>query len=87
MEFVTTKEWDGFARRLERSCLKTHGVSLTTGSISRAANWLITEIRGNGMFVKGDWRQAMRDVAETYISEYLREEHEDPGERIPGWEG
>jgi hypothetical protein len=64
-EFVTDRQWDGLAKRLQNRNLKAHGKSLSATSISNAANKYIIEIQSDrsGMVVKVGWRDAMRQAA------------------------
>ena len=61
-EFVTHRQWDGCARRIERKNLELHGSSLTSSGIARKANDFIIEIQDDqkGMMVKKGWRDAMK---------------------------
>ena len=56
-EMITQKQWDSYARRIERRKLKLNGCSLSAASISRRANCFIVDVR------KG-WREAMRAAEE-----------------------
>jgi len=64
-EFVTNRQWDGLARRLERRNLKERQTSLSALAISNAANKYIVEIQSDrdGMIVRAGWRDAMRQRA------------------------
>ncbi len=64
-EFVTDRQWDGLARRLQNRNLKTHGKSLTATSIASKANSFIVELQPwrGGMIVKVGWREIMRKAA------------------------
>ena len=63
VEFVTRKQWDGYARRIEKKNMKEHGHSITFSGIARNANSYIVEIEldSGGMWVKKGWRKAMRE--------------------------
>ncbi len=60
-EFVTNRQWDGYATRIMNKNLKTHGRSLAQSGICRRANDFILDIRPDqgGMIVKIGWRKAM----------------------------
>lgn len=64
-EFVTDRQWDSYARRLEKKNLKERGESLTAGSIARRANRFVVDVRPDqkGMIVEVGWRLAMQDAA------------------------
>ena len=64
-EYVTTRTWDTFARRLERERLRAFGSSLSACSIARAANTYIIETSDDRpMFVRIGWRAAMIAAAQ-----------------------
>lgn len=62
-EFVTNRQWDGLASRIERSNLKKTGKSLSRTGIARRAQSFIVDIQPdkNGMIVRRGWRDAMRN--------------------------
>jgi len=65
-EMITEKQFDSYARRIERRNLKLRGRSLTALSISRRANCFIVDIRNDGtLLVRDGWREAMRLAEET----------------------
>lgn len=66
VEFITNRQWDSYARRLERSSLRTHGKSLTATSIARYANCYVVEVCEGGAFVRSGWRKAMKDAAFSF---------------------
>lgn len=61
-EFVTDRQWDSYATRIEQSNLKQLGRSVTRSGIARRAQSFIVEIQPDrrGMIVKKGWRKAMR---------------------------
>lgn len=61
-EFVTDRQWDGYATRIERQNMKNHHHSLTRTGIASRARSFIVEIRSyqNGMIVRLGWRDAMK---------------------------
>ena len=66
-EFVTDRQWDGYARRLMKANLKAKHVSLTQIGISGGASSYIVEIRSDqkGMIVRTGWREAMKEKAQS----------------------
>ncbi len=62
IEFVTDRQWDGCALRIERKNRREHGQSLTCTAISSRAHDHIVEIRSDqgGMLVRKGWRAAMK---------------------------
>jgi len=63
-EMITGRQWDSYARRIERRNLKTNGVSLSAASIKMRAREYIVDIRlgEQTMLVCKGWRAAMREV-------------------------
>lgn len=59
-EFVTHRQWDSYAKRIERRNLRQFGRSLTFTGIACRANSYIVEIRSEGMIVRPGWRAAMQ---------------------------
>ncbi len=59
-EFITHRQWDNYAKRIEKRNLRQHGSSLTFTGISRRASGFIREIRAEGMIVYKGWREAMK---------------------------
>jgi hypothetical protein len=64
-EFVTNRQWDGLAARLQNKNLKANGTSLSATSIAAEANSYIIELQYDrgGMIVKVGWRDVMRQAA------------------------
>lgn len=62
-EWITPKQWESYARRVEKKRLKEAGKSMTAGSIARQANHCICEVQANLMIVRKGWRQAMETAA------------------------
>lgn len=64
-EFVTNRQWDGLATRLQNKNLKANGTSLSATSIAAEANSYIVELQYDcsGMIVKVGWRDVMRQAA------------------------
>jgi len=64
-EYVTSKQWESYAKRLERKNLKENGRSLTFIGIASGANGHIVEIQSdNGlMIVSSGWRESMKKAA------------------------
>ena len=62
-EFVTDRQWDNYARRIEKRNLRLYGHSLTFTGIARRANAFIVDIRSDqkGMIVLVGWREAMKE--------------------------
>ena len=59
-EFITHRQWDNYAKRIEKRNLRQHRSSLTFTGISRRASGFIREIRAEGMVVYNGWREAMK---------------------------
>jgi hypothetical protein len=59
-EFITHRQWDNYAKRIEKRNLRQHGSSLTFTGISRRASGFIVEIRAEGMIVYKGWRETMK---------------------------
>ena len=64
-EFVTYRQWEGYARRLERTNLRNRSESLTAVGISRGAEDCIVEIQSDrgGILARAGWKAAMREKA------------------------
>ena len=62
-EYIGKKQWDSYARRIEKRNLKTCGKSLMASGIARRARKYIIELRldTNSMVVRKGWRKAMQD--------------------------
>ena len=58
-ERITPKQWESYARRVEKQRMKENGKSLTAAGIARHANHCICEIQNDLMIVRKGWRQAM----------------------------
>lgn len=65
IQFVTDKQWDGLAHRLEKINIRIWGQSLSATGIAREASSFIVEIQSDkkGMLVKDGWREAMKQTA------------------------
>ena len=59
-EFVTDRQWDGQARRIERQGFRERGSSLTVASIQRRAQGYVVEMRDGGRIARKGWREAMK---------------------------
>lgn len=61
-EVIKGKQWDSYARRIERRNLKANGSSLSAASITMRARGYIVDIRNDEgtMVVRKGWREAMR---------------------------
>lgn len=61
-EFVTYRQWDSYAMRVEKANIKREGRSLTAGGIANRARFWIVEIQDDkkGMIVAKNWREAMK---------------------------
>lgn len=63
-KFISTRQWDSYARQLERANLKLHGKSRTATSIGMLARGAIKEVREDGMLiVRSDWRDCLRKAS------------------------
>jgi len=63
-EWVSCKQWENYAKRIERKNLREKGTSLTFSSIERRAYPYVVEVRPDQkvMLVKVGWREAMRNA-------------------------
>lgn len=65
-EYVTSCQWESYARRIENKNLKETGTSLTATGIARRAYSHIIETDRGIMLVKKGWREAMEEKKEVY---------------------
>jgi TFIIF-interacting CTD phosphatase-like protein len=61
-EYVTYKQFDSMAKRIEKKNLKQYGRSLSFSGIARRAYSYIVELQDDHkcMIVKEGWREAMK---------------------------
>lgn len=61
-EFVTNRQWNSYACRIQNANLKKYGTSLSATGIARRASIFIIDIQNDrdGMIVKTGWREAMK---------------------------
>lgn len=59
-EFITHKQFNGYANRVFSRNMRLYGTSLSPASISRRARQMILSIEGTGMMVNPGWREAMK---------------------------
>jgi len=61
-EAVTYKQWDSYAKKIERKNLKESGESLTFSSIAqKASNYIVESQPDNKIIIaKKGWREAMK---------------------------
>lgn len=64
-EAITYRQWDNYAKWLEKQNLKTKGRSLSFSSIAMGANNFIIEIQSDlkMIIVRRGWREAMKAKA------------------------
>ena len=69
IEFVTNRQWDNYAKRIEKRHLLESGHSPTFTGIARRAYPFIIEVYGDqdGMLVRPGWRAAMSKDAEKEV--------------------
>ena len=73
-EYVSSRTWNGLARRLERERLRAFGTSLTATSIGAAANAYIIETSDDRLMrVRKGWRAAM--IATRQADDFKRASH------------
>lgn len=64
-ETVTHRQWDNYARRIEKKNLREKGRSLTYSAIARRANDHILELLDDKtMLVTPGWREKMKQEEE-----------------------
>ena len=65
VEFVTNRQWDSYARRIEKANVRKYGHSITQSGIASRANKLIVDIQSdkNGMLVQIGWKDLMKQEA------------------------
>ena len=63
-EFISGRQWDSYARRIERANIKATGQSITfTGIARRAQSFIIEMLENDTMLVHKGWREAMKQEA------------------------
>ena len=73
-EYISHKQWDHYARRIEGKYLRKYGKSLGFSSIPNGAREYIIEIYcdSDTMIVKRGWKQAMLRYAHERLGLYSR---------------
>ena len=71
-EYISYKQWDHYARRIEGMYLKRYGKSLSFSSIPNGAREYIIETyaENDTMIVKVGWKQAMLRYAHESLGLY-----------------
>ena len=62
--WIAIRQWDSYARRIERRHLRQYGASLSSTAIARRASAFIVEIQTERMLVRAGWRQTMQQAAD-----------------------
>jgi hypothetical protein len=62
--WISIRQWNSYARRIERRNLRQYGVSLSSTAIARRAGASIVEIQTERMLVRSGWRQVMQQAGE-----------------------
>ncbi len=62
VEFVTTRQFDSYGRRIEKRNLRRDGRSLSCPAILARANPFIVGFQSDGMFLRKGWREAMKEA-------------------------
>lgn len=68
-EFVTHKQWQSYALRIEKANLRDHGTSLSFSYFAKKARNHIIEIQDDrkGMIVTKGWQKTMKEESiKTY---------------------
>jgi hypothetical protein len=81
--WITIRQWDSYARRIERRHLRQYGTSLASTAIARRASACIIEIQTERMLVHAGWRQAMRQAGEEAHQAQPKEPLTPPPQTIP----
>ena len=63
-EWIAIRQWDSYARRMERRHLRRYGASLSSTAIARRANAFIVEIQTERIRVRTGWRETMQQAAD-----------------------
>ena len=63
-KWIAIRQWDSYARRIERRHLRQEGRSWSSTAIARRASGFIVEIQSERIRVRSGWRQAMQQAAE-----------------------
>jgi hypothetical protein len=63
-KWIAIRQWDSYARRVERRHLRQYSVSWSATTIAQRASACIVEIQTERMLVRAGWRQAMRQAGE-----------------------
>ena len=62
--WITIRQWQRYARRLERRHLRQYGRSWSATTIAQRARACIEEIQTERIRVRAGWRRAMQQAAE-----------------------
>jgi len=82
-EWIAIRQWDSYARRIERRHLRQYGTSLASTAIARRASAFIVEIQTARMLVRAGWRQAMQQAGEEAHPGAVQESPTSPPQTIP----
>ena len=63
-EWISIRQWNSYARRIERRRLRQYGMSWSSTTIARRASAYIVEIQTERIRVRTGWRQAMQQAGE-----------------------
>ena len=62
--WIAIRQWDSYARRVERRHLRQYSVSWSATTIAQRASAYIVEIQTERIRVRSGWRRAMQQAAE-----------------------
>ena len=79
---IIDKAIERYAKSLERRTMKKYGCSLTFGTIARASNPFVIEIRPDQkiMIMREGWREAMQAKAEWIKTTFKQQERKQGNE-------
>jgi hypothetical protein len=80
--WITIRQWQSYARRLERRHLRQEGVSWSATTIAQRARACIVEIQTERIHVRAGWRCAMQQAAEAAYP-YAQDPSTQPPQTIP----
>ena len=63
-KWIAIRQWDSYARRVERRHLRQYSVSWSATTIAQRASAYMVEIQTERIRVRSGWRRAMQQAAE-----------------------
>jgi hypothetical protein len=81
--WIAIRQWDSYARRIERRTLRQYGASWSSTAIARRASAFIVEIQAERIRVRAGWRQAMQQAGEEEPPCAAQEPPTRPPQTIP----